>query len=86
MSNTPATPKVFRQDVWIYRVTVLFLGITSVLSVLFGAWITWYFRKSTIHFSYSPALVSIGATAVGALAGLLSPNPSQNIINKESDS
>jgi hypothetical protein len=86
VTNQDAPLKVFKQDVWIYRLTVVVLGITSIFSVLFGVWITWYFRKSDTHFPYSPALVSIGATAVGALASLLSPNPSQNIINnKEGD-
>jgi hypothetical protein len=56
-------------DFWIYRMVVLFLGLT-VLAGVIGAIILSLAGKDIPE-----ALVALGAAAVGALAGLLAPSP-----------
>ena len=58
------------QDVWIYRIVVLTLGLT-VLGALAGA-IILSFEKIT---PVPDLLVALGSAAVGAMAGLLAPPP-----------
>ena len=57
-------------DTFVYRVTVLVLGL-SVLSVIAAQlWIT--LRQVDIP----DGIIAIGSAAIGALAGLLAPTPS----------
>lgn len=56
-------------DVWIYRIVVLALGGTIVISVI-GAIVLAY-----IEADIPELLIALGSGAVGALAGLLSPKP-----------
>jgi hypothetical protein len=71
-------PPVLAQDLWVYRATVLILGLAGLLSVIFGIWVTSKYGKHSNPFQYDDALISIGATSVGALAGLLAPSPKQS--------
>ena len=64
-------PDPLKFDVWIYRVVVLALGFTAIIAIIGAIIITMTERTS-------PAiLVALGSAAVGALAGLLAPSPSE---------
>jgi hypothetical protein len=54
-------------DVWIYRIVVIVLGMTVLITVIAGI----------VHIGKElpEAVLAIGSTAVGALAGLLAPAP-----------
>lgn len=56
-------------DVWIYRLVVIFLGLT-ILSGIGGAIALSIFDKDLPEI-----LLALGSAAVGALAGLLAPQP-----------
>ncbi len=58
-------------DVWIYRFAVAFLGVTALGTIAAG-----YYLVAHNGF-VSDMLISIGSTAVGALAGLLAPQPTR---------
>lgn len=64
-------PPALQSDPWIYRIVVLVLGL-SVLSALIGAIIL-----SAQKLPIPETLTALGSAAVGALAGLLAPSPSQ---------
>ena len=66
----PAMPPL-EYDVWIYRMVVTALGVVIVLSVAGAIYLT------AIKVEIPDILTAIGSAAVGALAGLLSPSPSQ---------
>lgn len=56
-------------DVWIYRVVVVSLGLTVLLSIVGAVVVAWLDQKN-------PAiLTALGSTSVGSLAGLLAPSP-----------
>jgi hypothetical protein len=57
-----------KNDRWIYRYTILFLGTVAVFSVVA------VFILSTNKYPIPDAIVAIGSAAVGALAGLLAPS------------
>jgi hypothetical protein len=63
-----ATP--LQTDPWIYRLVVIFLGLTVITTMVGGVYLN---LSSDIIPS---GIVAIGSAAVGALAGLLAPPPS----------
>ncbi len=60
-------------DVWIYRLTVSFLGSVIVLALVALAAITLNDSDAAVP----DGIVALGSAAVGALAGLLAPSPKQ---------
>lgn len=64
---------IYQGDKWIYRIVVVFLGLT-VLSTVIGGLVL----KYTAAAELPPALIALGSAGVGALAGLLAPSPSFN--------
>lgn len=69
-------PRPLETDSWIYRMVVLFLGLTVLVTVLGGIILTWVGGASQ-NFQIPQGVVAIGSAAVGALAGLLAPSPRQ---------
>jgi hypothetical protein len=55
-----------QNDIWLYRLVVAVLGITSVIGAIFLA----LSGQSTPE-----VLVALGSAAIGGLAGLLAPSP-----------
>ncbi len=66
-------------DKWIYRIVVLALGVT-IVSIIVGVLILIGTGKISDDKSVPTILTAIGSAAIGALAGLLAPTPS----NKQS--
>jgi len=64
-------PPALTGDVWIYRIVVSVLGLV-VLAAIVGAILLGY-QWITIP----ETLTALGSAAVGALAGLLAPSPTQ---------
>lgn len=62
-------------DLFIYRVVVIVLGVIALVTVFGGIAITLLLRDNSI--TLPDAIVALGSAAVGALAGLLAPTPSQ---------
>lgn len=56
-------------DVWLYRIVVVVLGLTVVVSVT-GTIALAMAGKSTPE-----VIVALGSAAIGGLAGLLTPSP-----------
>jgi hypothetical protein len=56
-------------DTWVYRLVIITLGVV-VIGVVIGA-----FALAGYDKPIPEALVAIGSTALGALAGLLAPSP-----------
>ena len=63
-----------RKDNWIYRLVVIFLGVSAVATVIGGIIIA-IKSTGTAKLELPQGIVAIGAAAVGALAGLLAPSP-----------
>lgn len=61
-------------DNWIYRLVVVFLGITILSTVIGGIYLT-AAAASGQGGDLPQGIVAIGSAAVGALAGLLAPSP-----------
>ena len=61
-------------DRWIYRIVVIALGLTIILCVTGAVWITLAYPKAQVP----QIMVALGSGAVGALSGLLAPNPKEN--------
>jgi cytochrome c biogenesis protein CcdA len=64
-------------DKWIYRAVVLILGSSAMFSIL-GILVVWFYQTlidSNTQLRVPESLVSFGAMAIGALAGLLAPSP-----------
>ena len=70
-------PRPLETDLWIYRMVVLFLGLTILVTVLGGIILT-YQGGTSQNFQIPQGVVAIGSAAVGALAGLLAPSPRQS--------
>jgi hypothetical protein len=58
-----------KYDVWIYRAVVSILGALTIIAALGAVW------AGVAGKEVPESLVALGATAVGALAGLLAPSP-----------
>lgn len=63
-------------DVWIYRIIVLALGIV-IVSIVIGVIILISSGKITDDTKVPTILTAIGSAAIGALAGLLAPQPNK---------
>ena len=63
-------------DVWIYRIVVLALGIT-ILSIIIGVLFLIASGKISEDKNVPTILTAIGSAAIGALAGLLAPQPNK---------
>jgi hypothetical protein len=63
-----ATP--LQSDRWIYRLVVACLGLTVLLTVLGG-----FYLSIKTAATIPEGLIALGSAAVGALAGLLAPSP-----------
>jgi hypothetical protein len=61
-------------DNWIYRLVVVFLGLTILATVIGGIYLA-ILAKGQQGIELSQGIVAIGSAAVGALAGLLAPSP-----------
>ena len=57
------------KDIWLYRIVVMALGFTVVISMV-GAIVLTMSGKATPE-----AIVALGSAAIGGLAGLLAPSP-----------
>ena len=66
--NTP----VFYNDKYIYRLTVTVLGVSVVAVIAAQLWIVLARNPGDIP----DGIIAIGSAAIGALAGLLAPTPS----------
>jgi hypothetical protein len=64
----------YTYDLWIYRIVVAILGIVVIGTVAGGLFLSF---KGDPNFKLPSEIVAIGSAAVGALAGLLAPAPSQ---------
>jgi hypothetical protein len=62
-----------QSDRWIYRVVVCVLG--TVLLVVVADAVYLNMQGDVQKYAVSEILISIGSTALGALAGLLAPSP-----------
>jgi anaerobic C4-dicarboxylate transporter len=71
-----ARPTPLTSDVVIYRSVVLFLGTAVLVSILGAIVLVWH-CKCDANREPPQILTAIGSAAVGALAGLLAPSPSQ---------
>lgn len=67
---------VYVSDVVIYRIVVIVLGATVILTVAGGLGLA--FLGSPDNYKIPPELIALGSAAVGALAGLLAPSPGQS--------
>jgi hypothetical protein len=67
-------PPAFVSDVWTYRLVVIALGIVCMAAI--GGAIYATAKASPTETPHVPdILTALGATAIGALAGLLAPSP-----------
>ena len=58
-----------QNDIWLYRIVVVVLGLTVVASIV-GAIVLTLSGQSTPE-----VIVALGSAAIGGLAGLLAPSP-----------
>lgn len=65
-------PPAIQNDVWIYRIVILVLGITVLATIIGGLGLAY---KGDVNYKLPAEIVAIGSAAVGALAGLLAPSP-----------
>jgi hypothetical protein len=65
-------PPAIQNDVWIYRIVVIVLGITVLATIIGGLGLAY---KGDVNYKLPAEIVAIGSAAVGALAGLLAPSP-----------
>lgn len=63
------TPRLVPEDPWMYRIVVIALGVV-VLAAVVGAIVL-----AASKLEVPQALIALGSTALGALAGLLAPSP-----------
>jgi hypothetical protein len=62
-------------DRWIYRIVVMVLGATVIITVAGGLGLA---ATGNVNYKIPAELVALGSAAVGALAGLLAPAPHQS--------
>jgi hypothetical protein len=67
-------PPAFVSDVWTYRMVVIALGIVCVAAIGGAIYLTARAGAGTAS-PVPDTLTALGATAIGALAGLLAPSP-----------
>lgn len=59
----------YKNDVWLYRIVVITLGLSVLASLIGGIVLAVQDRQPP------ELLVALGSAAVGGLAGLLAPSP-----------
>lgn len=64
-------PDPLKTDVWVYRTVVLSLGLAVIITLIGAIGIT------LVGETTPDILIALGSAAVGALAGLLAPTPSE---------
>lgn len=70
-------PPAFVSDIWTYRIVVIALGVVCVAAIGGAIYLTAKAGAgATPH--VPDTLTALGATAIGALAGLLAPSPKGN--------
>ena len=69
-AETEARRRTEIPDTFVYRVTVLVLGLSVISVILAQLWIT------LKQLEIPDGIIAIGSAAIGALAGLLAPTPS----------
>jgi hypothetical protein len=69
-------PRALEQfkDQWIYRIVVSSLGLVTLLVVIGAIALSF---KATGTVQIPDVLTALGSAAIGALAGILAPSPSQ---------
>lgn len=67
-----ALPPAIQNDVWLYRMVIMVLGITVLATIIGGLGLAY---KGDVNYKLPAEIVAIGSAAVGALAGLLAPSP-----------
>jgi hypothetical protein len=76
-------PPVIQTDRWIYRMVVGFLGATVLMTVAGGFCLAilsvYRSHDSNPSFNLPDGLIALGSAAVGALAGLLAPQPNERV-------
>jgi hypothetical protein len=75
IARVAGPPPPLQTDVWIYRVVVGALGLTVLLTIAGSIYLTALGQGDGRK--VPEVLVAIGSAAVGALAGLLAPSPTQ---------
>jgi hypothetical protein len=71
LSNVLGGP-IYQNDIWIYRIVILVLGITVLATIIGGLGLAF---KGDQNYKLPAEIVAIGSACVGALAGLLAPSP-----------
>jgi hypothetical protein len=69
-------PPALVVDKWIYRIVVLALGLVAIIAII-GAIILSAKTPSGTTIQIPDVLTALGAAAIGALAGLLAPSPTE---------
>lgn len=72
-AETEARRRTEIPDTFVYRVTVIVLGLSVLTVILAQLWITLDRAEKDIP----DGLIAIGSAAIGALAGLLAPTPAK---------
>jgi hypothetical protein len=75
LAGLAAPPTAVTNDVWIYRIVVTALGLAVLLSIIGAILLSWNADGKT---EPPTVLTALGSAAVGALAGLLAPSPTQH--------
>jgi len=70
LENLQKLSPPLQSDRWIFRLVVGFLGITVLLTVIGG-----FYLSIKTAATIPEGLIALGSAAVGALAGLLAPSP-----------
>ena len=67
----------YTQDIWIYRTIVIVLGL-AVIAIIVGVIILMINNgKGLKDLEIPTILTALGSAAIGAIAGLLAPNPNK---------
>lgn len=74
--NQVKTIKPLEEDIWIYRIVVLALGLT-ILLIIIGIVVLMLMGKIDSDKGVPTILTAISSAAIGALAGLLAPSPTK---------
>jgi uncharacterized integral membrane protein len=70
-AETEARRRTEIPDTFVYRVTVIVLGLSVLAVIVAQLWVTLVKGQGEIP----DGLIAIGSAAIGALAGLLAPTP-----------
>jgi hypothetical protein len=70
-AETEARRRTAVPDTFVYRVTVIVLGVSIIAVIVAQLWISLVKSSGDIP----DGLIAIGSAAIGALAGILAPTP-----------